>query len=119
VHRFECDIRPEPTALEPLEHDEIKGFGYLTRAIAAQNMALRLMCCIGLENIKQTALENKPLKSFMGNPRTKGFQDGILQTANLEALLSLEDNFDKLDKDDLNYFGGVSSKIITSIVPGL
>jgi hypothetical protein len=61
----------------------------------------RLVAFIGLDSIKKIALENKTMGSLTGDPRTKGFQDGKFQSATLEALLSLEDNFDQLDRSDI------------------
>jgi len=69
--------------------------------MAMSSMRLRLISRIGLDNIRQTAKENKPMPSLLGDPRTKGFQNGKFQAATLEALLSLEDNFDKLTSEEL------------------
>jgi hypothetical protein len=61
-------------------------------------LVFEVIAFVGMENIKKTALENKPM-SGEGDPKTKGFLDGKFQVANLEALLSLEDNFENLDRD--------------------
>jgi hypothetical protein len=79
--------------------------------LAMQSILLRLIYCIGLDNIRQIVLENKSMPSLLGDPRKKGFQDGKFETATLEALLSLEDNFGKLTKEELNLQCSVSSKI--------
>jgi hypothetical protein len=63
---------------------------------------------IGLDNIRKTALENKPMPSLLGDPRTKGFQNGKFKEANLEALLSLEDSFDTLCADEKLFASQVS-----------
>jgi hypothetical protein len=73
-------------------------------------MTVRLIARIGLDNIKQIVLENKPLPSLMGDPRTKGFQDGKFEAANLETLLSLEDNFDKLTSAEVHELSQVGCK---------
>jgi hypothetical protein len=54
---------------------------------------IHVIARIGVDNIKKIALENKPMPSFMGDPRTNGFHNGKFQEANLEALLSLDDKF--------------------------
>jgi len=59
---------------------------------------IHLIGRIGLDKIRKTALENKPMKSLLGGPRTKGFQNGKFEVANLEAWLSLEDLFNSLHK---------------------
>jgi hypothetical protein len=66
--------RPDPTFLELL---------------------MRVIDFIGLETIMTTALENKPMKSLLGDKRTKGFVDGKFETVTLESLFSLECNIDK------------------------
>jgi len=58
----------------------------------------RLVHTIGIEEIQSASMSNKPMPSWSANdPRTRGFRDGKFATADLEALISLEDNFDKLD----------------------
>jgi hypothetical protein len=79
--------------------------------VLSQSMLLRLITSIGLDNIKKTVFENRPMPSLLGNPRTKGFQDGKFEAATLEALLSLEDNFGKLSSEDINSMSSVSSMI--------
>jgi hypothetical protein len=54
---------------------------------------IHMIARIGEDNIRKIALENKPMLSYMGDPRTKGFHNGKFQEANLEALLSLDDKF--------------------------
>jgi hypothetical protein len=70
-------------------------------AAACFQLIMRLIDFIGLETIKTTALENKPMKSLLGDKRTKGFVDGKFEAVTLESLLSFEDNFDKLIKKDI------------------
>jgi len=77
--------------------------------VLSQSMLLRLITSIGLDNIKKMVFENRPMPSLLGNPRTKGFQDGKFEAATLEALLSLEDNFGKLSSEDINSMSSVSS----------
>ena len=68
-----------------------------------QTLVARLINIIGLDEIKKTVLlESQPMESLAGDPRTKGFQDGKLETVNLEALFSLEDNFGKLSRKELD-----------------
>jgi hypothetical protein len=50
------------------------------------------------------------MPSLLGDPRTKGFQDGKFEAANLETLLSLEDNFDKLTSAEVHELSQVSCK---------
>jgi hypothetical protein len=58
----------------------------------------RLVHTIGIEEIQSASMSNKPMPSWSANdPRTRGFRDGKFATADLEALISLEDNFEKLD----------------------
>jgi len=58
-----------------------------------------LTCYFGFEILKNAVLKNEPMKSF-SDPRTKGFMDGEFNAPTLEAVLSLEDNVEKLD--DIN-----------------
>jgi hypothetical protein len=67
---------------------------------ACYELMMRLIGVIGLETIKTTAQENKPMKSLLGDKRTKGFVDGKFEAVTLESLLSLEDNFDKFIKEE-------------------
>jgi len=69
------EYRPDPTFLELL---------------------MRLIDFIGLDTIMTTALENKPMKSLLGDKRTKGFVGGKFGAVTLESLFSLECNIDKL-----------------------
>jgi hypothetical protein len=69
---------------------------------------MRLIAHIGLDNIKKTVQENKPMPSLLGDPRTKGFQDGKFEEVTLESVLSLEDNFEKLTSVDLDWACQVS-----------
>jgi hypothetical protein len=58
-------------------------------------LLMRLIDFIGLETIMTAALENKPMKSLLGDKRTKGFVDGKFEAVTLESLFSLECNIDK------------------------
>jgi hypothetical protein len=60
------------TEQEFLKLDETRKVGEKARGHAEITMLIRLIACVGLENIKQTALENKPMKSLSGKPRTRG-----------------------------------------------
>jgi len=58
----------------------------------------RLIYSIGIEEIQRAATNNETMLSWSAkDPRTRGFRDGKFSTADLEALISLEDNFDKLN----------------------
>jgi hypothetical protein len=61
-------------------------------------LVYEVIAFVGMENIKKTARKNKPMSSSE-DPKTKGFVDGKFRVAYLEALLSLEDNFENLDRD--------------------
>jgi hypothetical protein len=110
VHQSTCGKEsPLPNYREFLKLDKTKITSDETKAGAAKSMSIRLIACIGLENIKKTALENKPMKALSNKLRTRGFQDGKFEIANLEALLSLEDNFNKLSRENLYFFNNVST----------
>jgi hypothetical protein len=94
-HNGECNKLSHPLSLKRLQFDEVMGPVAESSAVPVTSMLVRMISRIGLDNIKKAAQENKPLKSF-ADPRTKGFQDGKFEAINLEALLSLEDNFSKL-----------------------
>jgi hypothetical protein len=64
-------------------------------------LLMRLIDFIGLETIKTTVLENKPMMSLLGDKRTKGFAGGKFEAVTLEALLSLECNIDKVSGRDI------------------
>jgi hypothetical protein len=95
-------------SLKPLRLDEYTGpgtSGAKSRALPkpVTSMLIRLISRIGLDNIKKTVLaDNKPMPSLLGDPRKRGFQDGKFEAVTLEALLSLEDNFDKLNGEELH-----------------
>jgi hypothetical protein len=103
AHKGKCNEQKSyPSTTRPFKLDEYAIPSVEAHVIALQTLTARLINVIGLDCIKKTVLlENKPMKSFE-DPRTKGFQDGKFQAVNLEALLSLEDNFDKLNSDDIN-----------------
>jgi hypothetical protein len=75
-----------------------------------KSMLVRLIARIGLDNIKKTVLENKPLKSV--DLSTQGFQDGKFEAATLDALLLLEDNFEKLKSEEVSAACQVSSLFV-------
>jgi len=61
-----------------------------------------------MEKIRSAAMNNEPLPSWSANdPRTRGFRDGKFTTADLEALISLEDNFDKLEPKEKEAYSKV------------
>jgi hypothetical protein len=71
----------------------------------------RLIQLIGLEKIKSAAINNEPMPSLMSTnsvKKTRGFRDGKFSTADLEALLSLEDNFDKLQREEKLIYASAS-----------
>jgi hypothetical protein len=100
AHKSECNKISFVTPLGPFKLDESPDQG--SHFFSIQSTLIHLIAYIGLKNIKKTVLENKPMLSLMGDPRTKGFQDGIFETATLEAILSLEDNFDKLTSEEIH-----------------
>lgn len=73
----------------------------------------RMIQFIGVQKIKDAVNNNEPMQSWSANdPRTRGFRDGKFATMDLEALLSLEDNFDKIDAHKMNGYAGVKFTII-------
>lgn len=108
AHKHQCDKQAVLTTLQPLKLDQPTAPARVSQIASAQSMAVNLISCIGVENIKKTALENKPMESMLGDPRTRGFKDEKFQEATLEALLSLEDNYDNLNSMDLQIFSNVS-----------
>jgi hypothetical protein len=108
VHHGNCNqkVNHDLVIIEPAELLEAKSFG--SAAVASYSMRHHLISFVGIENIKKTALENKPMTSLSGDPKTKGFLDGKFQGSNLEALLSLEDNFEKLSSKFLEMYSFVS-----------
>jgi hypothetical protein len=105
AHKGECNKLSHPISTGPFKLDEMKP----PSPDSIQSTVVRLISRIGLNNIKKTVLENKHMPSLLGDPRTKGFQDGKFETATLEALLSLEDNFGKLTREELFTLCCVSS----------
>jgi hypothetical protein len=110
VHKNMCEEKFIPISLSPFNFEKESDW-YIDALQARMAMAVRLITCIGLDEIKKTALENKPMKSLLGDPKTKGFQDGKFQAATLEALLSLEDNFNKWSSEDLKSTSIVSKRL--------
>jgi hypothetical protein len=110
VHKNMCDEKFIPMSLSPFNFEKESEW-YIEAGRARMAMAVRLITCIGLDEIMKTAVENKPMKSLLGDPRTKGFQDGKFQAATLESLLSLEDNFDKWSREDLKCTSIVSKRL--------
>jgi len=105
AHKLECNKISRP---KPLNLDEFTSSGTNDcEALSVTSVLVRLVSRIGLENIKKTVRDNKPFESF-ADPRTKGFQDGKFEAINLEALLSLEDNFDKFTSEELSGLCNVS-----------
>jgi hypothetical protein len=100
----------------PFKLEEFRIPDKVSENVCLQSLLVHLIAHIGLEKIKQTVQENKPMPSLLGDPRKKGFQDGKFETATLEALLSLEDNFDKLTSEEVNAACDVS---ISSFALGL
>jgi hypothetical protein len=72
----------------------------------------RLIQFIGVQKIRDAVKNNEPMHSWSANdPRTRGFRDGKLSTVDLEAFLSLEDNFDKIDAKKMDSYAGVINLI--------
>lgn len=68
----------------------------------------RLIQLIGIQTIRDAVKSNKPMESWSADdPRTRGFRDGKFLALDLEALLSLEDNFDKLGAKKMNGYAAV------------
>ncbi|XP_059471210.1 SET and MYND domain-containing protein 4-like isoform X2 [Neocloeon triangulifer] len=63
----------------------------------------KLIGFLGLENIRNAVKEDKALVSF-SDKRTEGFVDGKLETLNLESILSMKDNLDKIDSQEKRSF---------------
>jgi hypothetical protein len=108
VHHGNCNqkLHHDLVIINPVELNEAKSYG--SAAMASYSTRHHLIFLVGIENIKKIAVENKPMTSLAGDPKTKGFLDGKFQAANLEALLSLEDNFDKLSSEFLEMYSFVS-----------
>jgi hypothetical protein len=121
AHKGECNnklimLLPSLTPLVPLKLEEYASPDNESVYLSILSVTLRLISYIGLENIKKTVLENKPMASLLEDPRTKGFQDGKFETDTLEALLSLEDNFDRLTGEELSKACDVSSTKLCVLV---
>jgi hypothetical protein len=93
---YENDVQEEVLDLNKTQlstSDEVYSFDN-----AANGVLQRLIHIIGLQKIQSAAMNNEPMLSWSANdPRTRGFRDGKFATVDLEALISLEDNFNKLD----------------------
>jgi hypothetical protein len=110
AHKEECNktLTP-PLPFRPFKVEEFTGPSAPGSGIySIISITIRLIARIGLDNIRQIVLQNKPMPSLLGDPRTKGFQDGKFEAASLEALLSLEDNFEKLTSTETNLACNVS-----------
>jgi hypothetical protein len=102
AHKGDCNKNCHVKNLVPFKLDEFNLPGQESELFCHRSVLLHLITYIGLDYIKKTVQENKPMPSLLGDPRTKGFQDGKFGTATLEALLSLEDNFGKLTSEEVN-----------------
>jgi MYND finger len=98
AHKGECKKLSHPKTLEPFKLEEFTSPSTESQALHVKSMLVRLIARIGLDNIKKTVLENKPLKPL--DLSTQGFQDGTFEAATLDALLLLEDNFEKLKSEE-------------------
>lgn len=89
-----------------LNKTHLSAFGGIASFNSAANCVLqRLIQAISVQNIMSAAIKNEPMLSWSANdPRTRGFRDGKFATVDLEALISLEDNFDRLDATELSCF---------------
>jgi len=103
THLGKCDLHKNyPASLANLKLGECTSPGSADLAYTVQMGVVHLIKVIGLDNIKKTVLlGDKSMESLGGDPRTKGFQDGKFEAVTLEALLSLEDNLDKLSSAEL------------------
>jgi hypothetical protein len=109
-----CDKAAHLSNAEFLQPEKTQFYlNSVTRATATHGMMTRLIAFIGLETIKKIALENKPLKSLLGDQRTKGYFEGKFEAASLEAVLSLEDNFDRLSSEEKMLTSTVRPKFVT------
>jgi hypothetical protein len=68
----------------------------------------RLIHSIGMDKIRSAAMNNEPMQSWSADPRTRGFRDGKFSTVDLEALISLDDNFDKFDAKEKQCYSSAS-----------
>jgi hypothetical protein len=112
AHKDQCNKHYYSLSFKPFKLDEFTIPATESLDVAMESLITRLISRIGLDNIKKTVLENKPMPSLLGDPRTRGFQDGKFEAANLEAILSLEDNFGKLDRKEVNEVCDVSISIV-------
>jgi hypothetical protein len=72
----------------------------------------RLVHFIGIDQIRSAALKNEPMLSWSDNdPRTRGFRDGKFSTVDLEALISLEGNLEKLSDAEVETFAKACSNL--------
>jgi hypothetical protein len=113
AHKGECNNRlfikpPARHSAVPFTLEEFTKPSTVSRIVSVRSILLRLISRIGLDNIKKNVLENKSMPSLVGDPRTKGFQDGKFGAITLEALLSLEDNFGKMTREELTAYSNVS-----------
>jgi len=61
----------------------------------------KLYTYFGVEYLKRAAQHNEPM-AVSSNPRTRGFSNGKFNNATLEAFMSLEDNMDKLNEEEID-----------------
>jgi hypothetical protein len=92
AHEGICN-KHSPYVAEPENFDIFESVSDVPPSLT---VLIHLIGRIGLENIKQTALQNPSMPFLLGDPRTKGFHNGKFQEATLEAFLSLGDMFDSL-----------------------
>lgn len=118
AHQGNCNqkLYHDLATLEPPKLYKTKSSGQLPQYLASVSLVSHLISFVGFDNIKKIALENKPMTSLSGDPKTKGFQDGKFHKATIEALLSLDDNFENQSRESLKNFSNVSIIFVALII---
>lgn len=102
---------PDKKVLDLNKTQEQPHFAGIRSAFSETAVCLqqRLIQFIDLDIIRSAAKKNEPMPSWRANdPRIRGFRDGKFATVDLEALISLEDNFNKLDSSEKKCFSSAS-----------
>lgn len=88
-------------------------------AFTCFTLMLRLINFVGIENIRKTIYENKPTTSSTADPTSEEYLIAKYKKVTLDALLSLEDNFGKLNDTSLEIFTFVCFQFFFSSVISL
>lgn len=88
-HNHLCGKTHHVLSAEPISNAD-------AQVVAEHEILLRLITFINIEIIVKTALQNRPMP-VLKDKTTKVFH---LNEITLEALLSLEDNFDKMSNEE-------------------